>query len=152
MMHKKSWVAATVVALALGVAGCGGHGAGPASQGEPPVKLSNPDKAGVKTVTLSQEAADRLGIQIAKVGVYTPTANGARSELAVPYAAVVYDKAGATWTFVTEQPLTYLRKPVQVDHIDAETAYLANGPARGTAVVTTGSEELLGAEYQISGE
>jgi hypothetical protein len=47
---------------------------------------------------------------------------------------------------------TYERKPITVTEIDGTTALLSAGPAVGTAVVTVGAAELLGTEYDISGE
>jgi hypothetical protein len=45
-----------------------------------------------------------------------------------------------------------VREPVAVDHIAGDVAVLSAGPAVGALVVTEGSQELLGAEYDISGE
>jgi hypothetical protein len=64
----------------------------------------------------------------------------------------VYDSDGSTWTYATAAPRTYLREPIVVERIDGDAAILTRGPAVGTAVVVVGAPELLGAEYQISGE
>jgi|SRR4051794_763272 len=150
-MQKKHWATAAVVMLSLGAAGCGGAVSATADKAAPnAVQLGDPDSQGVRSVSLSDEAAKRLGIATQPVrAAHTPKA---AASVTIPYAALVYDQEGKTWTYVTMRPLTYLRAPVNVDHIDAGTAYLSRGPQAGSAVVTRGAVELLGAEYEISGE
>jgi hypothetical protein len=154
MKDKKGWFAATALVISLGLVGCGEvASAGSAPEGPAAAQLSEPDQNGVKAVTLSAQAAQRLGIASAPIrGVAYRSSHATQSKLIMPYAALVYDEDGKTWAYVITHPLTYVRQPVSVDHIDADEAYLAAGPATGTAVVTTGSEELLGAELEISGE
>jgi hypothetical protein len=155
MKYQKSWLAAAALVMSLGLGGCG-HAAteGSArSEGEAPVQLSEADQHGVKTVTLSEQAAQRLGLADATVRpVAAQSSLTGRPQLVMPYAALVYDQGGQTWAYLISQPLTYVRTAVTVDHIDGDAAYLSSGPDSGSAVVTTGSEELLGAEYEISGE
>jgi hypothetical protein len=64
----------------------------------------------------------------------------------------VYDTDGSTWTYVESAPRTFVRDRITVASIDGPTAVLASGPAPGAQVVTVGAPELLGAEYDISGE
>jgi hypothetical protein len=156
MKHKQSWFAATALVISLGVVGCG-QVTSPSSADALPqaVQLSAPDSSGVKTVTLSAEAAQRLGIATAPVRQARPQGSKAaanRAQLVIPYAALVYDDRGQTWAYVAPEALTFVRRAVSVDRIDGTQAYLSAGPQVGNAVVTTGSEELLGAEYEISGE
>ena len=70
----------------------------------------------------------------------------------MPYSAVVYDTDGSTWTYVNTAARVYQRKPITVTEIDGDIAQLSAGPPVGTAVVTVGAAELLGTEYNISGE
>ena len=70
----------------------------------------------------------------------------------MPYAGIVYDEQGGTWVYTPTGPNTYVRQRVKVDHIAGTVAVLSEGPAAGSEVVTEGSQELLGAEYEISGE
>jgi hypothetical protein len=100
--------------------------------------------SGLKQLTLSERAAQRLGVEVAEV------ANSGAS-LTVPYAAVIYDAQGKTWSYVNMAPLVYLREEIVVDRIDGDTAILSKGPAAGTPVVTTGSAELYGAETGVGG-
>ena len=45
-----------------------------------------------------------------------------------------------------------MRQPITVTVIRGDVALIAAGPAVGARVVTVGSAELLGTEYNISGE
>ena len=76
---------------------------------------------------------------------------GSGSALTVPYAAVIYDAKGATWSYVNTAPLVFLRSQITVDEIDGDTAVLSAGPSVGTSVVTTGAAELYGAEIGVGG-
>ena len=89
-------------------------------------------------VTLSADAAKRLGIR-------TTAADGN----VIPYAAVLYDPEGHTFTYTSPERLVFVRHPISVDHIDHGRAFLTNGPRSGTAVVTVGSQELFGTEYEV---
>jgi hypothetical protein len=71
--------------------------------------------------------------------------------MTIPYAAVVYDASGKTWTYVNETALTYKRAEITVSEIDGDTARITAGPPAGTAVVTTGAAELYGAEIGVGG-
>jgi hypothetical protein len=101
-------------------------------------------ESGLKQLTLSQKAAERLGVETAEVA-------GSGSALTVPYAAVIYDAQGATWSYVNTGPLVYLREEIKVERINGDTAILSAGPAAGTPVVTIGAAELYGAEIGVGG-
>lgn len=100
----------------------------------------------VARVILAQEAADRLGIETGTV----EAAHG--GQLAIPYAAVLYDPTGRTWTYTNPEPLTYVRAEITIDAIRQDTAYATTGPPVGTTVVTVGAEELLGTEFEVAEE
>jgi len=70
----------------------------------------------------------------------------------IPYSAVVYDNDGSTWAFVNTAPRTFIRQRITVGEIRGNAAMLSAGPTAGAAVVTVGAPELLGTEYDISGE
>ena len=100
-------------------------------------------------LTLTEEAARRLDIQTAPVqGVEL---NGTQQRI-IPYAAVLYDTQGATWTYTNSEPLVFVRHPIMVDHIEGDRAVLSDGPASGIAVVTVGAQELYGAELEFEEE
>jgi hypothetical protein len=140
--------AALLVASALLLSACG-HATLDAAPADSPVQVSPVPGSDLKSVALSEQSSARLGIRTAPVAPAATAAAGLRQ---VPYSAIVYDDQGATWTFVPTAPRTYVREPVAVDHIAGDVAVLSAGPAVGALVVTEGSQELLGAEYDISGE
>jgi hypothetical protein len=131
-------VAVAVVATAL--AACGGSSDGEGG-GEPatvePIKGTDRN-----AVTLTAQAAERLGIQTAQV-------RRLGSQTTVPYGAVVYNPDGSTFTYTSPKPRVYVRAPITVARIAGGEAILAKGPAVGTAVVTVGSQELYGSEYEV---
>ena len=97
-------------------------------------------------VVVTEQAAQRLGIQTAPVG--EEQVNGTQRTV-IPYAAVIYDLHGATWVYTSPQPLTYVRAPITIERIDGDRAILVDGPPVGTEVVTVGVAELYGTEYEV---
>ena len=95
---------------------------------------------GLNRITLSAEAARRIDVQ-------TAPATAENGSTVIPYAAVLYDPDGRTWTYTSSKPLVFIRKNITVDRIEADRAILTTGPAPGTAVVTVGADELWGVEY-----
>ena len=93
------------------------------------------------SITLTEPAADRIGIELATVPSPPP--------FSVAYSALLYDPNGETWVYTSPEPLTYVRAPVTVSAIDGEEMTLIQGPAPGTKIVTVGVAELYGAELGI---
>jgi preprotein translocase subunit SecF len=110
-----------------------------------PATLGSADAAGVKTVTFTDDAAQRVRLQT------SPVVAGRRG-VAVDYAALIYDKKGQSWVYTVPQPLTFVRRKVTVNRIVDNRAMLSEGPAPGVQVVTTGAAEVYGAELDISGK
>ena len=104
----------------------------------------------VSQVTLSEEAAGRLDIETATVA--SAGTAGGKGSTTIPYAAVLYDPAGDTWTYTNPDPLVFVRAPIDVIRIDGEQALLSSGPPPGTDVVIVGAAELLGTEYEVGEE
>lgn len=104
----------------------------------------HPDQPAI--VTLTEDAEKRIDLQTA--AVQDVDINGAKQKV-MPYAALLYDTNGETWTFTNAEPLTFVRQRIKVDHIDGDNAILAQGPAAGTKVVTVGAAELFGSEEGI---
>ena len=102
----------------------------------------------VAKVTLIPEAAERIDVQTTAVAA----ASGGRARMTIPYAAVLYDPAGDTWTYTSPETLVFVRAPIEVVRIDGDRAILSDGPAPGTEVVTVGAAELLGTEYEVGEE
>jgi hypothetical protein len=131
-------VAVAVAATAL--AACGGSSGG--EDGSEPATVEPIKGTDLNTVTLTAQAAKRLGIQTALVSEL-----GAQTT--VPYGAVVYNPDGSTFTYTSPKPRVYVRAPITVARIAGGEAILAKGPAVGTVVVTVGSQELYGSEYEV---
>lgn len=68
----------------------------------------------------------------------------------VPYAAVIYDVEGHAWVYTNPEPLVFLRASVTIDYIEDDLAYLTDGPAANTSVVTIGGAELYAAEVGLA--
>ena len=97
------------------------------------------------TITLSADAEKRLGIETAPV-----SEKGGRK--VVPYAAVSYTPNGGTYVYTSPADHTFVRKPISVRTVKKGEAILSQGPPAGTAVVTVGSAELFGTEYEFEPE
>jgi hypothetical protein len=61
----------------------------------------------------------------------------------------LYETNGDAFVYTNPEPLTFVRAPISVDYIEGELAVLLDGPPSGTAVVTVGAAELLGAEFGV---
>ena len=110
-----------------------------------PATLGPADAAGVKRVTFTEDAAQRVQLRT------SPVVAAGRS-VAVDYAALIYDKKGQSWVYTVPQPLTFVRSKVTVDRVEGNRATLSVGPAPGVQVVTTGAAEVYGAELDIGGK
>jgi hypothetical protein len=141
-MTRPRWIFVGLAVAALALGGCASK-----TTAEPAAEAITIEEIGdseLKTLTLSEKAAERLGVETAPVAA-------AGSGMTVPYAAIVYDADGKTWTYVNSEGLTYQRAAVTVDEIEGDVARLSDGPPEGTAVVTTGAAELYGAEIGVGG-
>jgi hypothetical protein len=126
-----------LVVLGLALSACGGS----SESAAPPEPAKVQELAGgAIRVTLTADAAKRIDIQ-------TAVAESDGGNTVIPYAAVLYDPNGETWTYTNPAPLVYLRADITVDRIEGERAILTRGPAPGSAVVTVGGTELWGVEY-----
>ena len=74
--------------------------------------------------------------------------NGAVRKI-VPASAIIYDASGRTWVYANPGPQVFVREPVDIAVMEAETAILDKGPPAGALVVKTGAFELYGAESAI---
>ena len=152
-MSMKHLAAAGLVAVAAAIlTGCGS--AAPAEV--PPATVTQIAGSQVARLQLTGQAIQRLGITTQPVRE-APAAKGkvlarAGARKVIPYSAVVYDTDGSTWTYVNTAARTYVRQPITIAAIRGNVAVLSAGPPVGTKVVTVGAAELLGTEYDISGE
>ena len=104
-----------------------------------PVTLEPIEGTDFQRVILTEKAAQRLDIKTTEV-----------SGISIPYAAVIYDTKGNTWIYTNPEPLTFVRAPIAIDHIEGEQAVLSEALDSGTTVVTLGVSELYGAETGVS--
>ncbi len=145
MSATRVFPSCSTLLLALGCA----IGAAPAWAGDDNHKKGSPslvekiNGSKLHKITLTQKAADRLGV---KTGVMTLASGGG---LAAPYAALVYDIYGDAWVYTNPSPLVYQREKVDVASISGGLASLKSGPAAGTTVVVVGAAELYGAESGV---
>jgi len=103
----------------------------------------------LKRVVLTAQAAGRIGI---KTGQIQPAQIGAKQQLAIPYAAVLYDANGGAWTYTNPEPLVFVRQRLNIDSIQGNLAGLSDGPPAGTTVVIVGATELYGTEVGVGGD
>jgi multidrug efflux pump subunit AcrA (membrane-fusion protein) len=143
-------LAGLAAAATLILAGCGGESS---PELPPPALVQAVAGSPVPQVKLTAPAVRRLGIATRPLLMAKVSLDGRSADhKVIPYSAVVYDTDGSTWTYVNTAAQTYIRQPVTVGAIDEDMAILTEGPAAGAAVVTVGAPELLGTEYNISGE
>lgn len=142
------WLAAgSLAASALALAACG---TAPAPELPSPAQVVPVAGSNIPRLELTHGAVQRLGIQTKPVAAAAAGTAGATE--VIPYPAVVYDTDGSSWTYVEIAADTYVRRPITVTVIRGDVALLSAGPPVGAQVVTVGSAELLGTEYNISGE
>ncbi|MEC5200566.1 hypothetical protein RCH21_002812 [Arthrobacter sp. PL16] len=146
MPWKRRLFGVLVIACLAGgpVAACGeAPEAAPAAAVQEAATLEEVEGQEVSRITLTEKAAERLGVTTGAV----ETVEG---KLQVPYSALIYDASGGTWVYTNPEPLVFIREPVAVERIEAPTVKLASGPQPGTKIVTVGAAELLGAELDTA--
>jgi len=148
-MTTKNLLACLAAAAGIALAGC----AAAAGQTDPPpASLRAIPGSPVKEVLLTAQAEQRLGIVTQPVRAAAGPSRGRGGREVILYSAVVYDNDGSTWTYVNTTGRTFVRQPIVINAIQGSEAVLDRGPAVGVPVVTVGAPELLGTEYDISGE
>jgi hypothetical protein len=163
MVSNRSGVICLAAGAAVTLAGCG---AAVSADAPPPAIVTPIGGSQVQRLQLTPRAIQRLGIATAPVravatsagtahrsaGTAHNSAGTARAREVIPYSAVVYDTDGSSWAYVNTAPRTYVREPIAIVSIQGSVALLSSGPPVGAGVVTVGAAELLGTEYDISGE
>jgi hypothetical protein len=149
------WMPLALVIVAALLGACRPSQA-PAEARNDAAKIESIDAPDLHRVRLSEQAARRLGIQTEVVReellarrtrAGEPDDRVARK--VIPYTAVIYDARGNAWTYVSPQPLTFVRALINVDYIEGNLAVLVDGPPTDTVVVTVGAPELFGAEFGV---
>jgi hypothetical protein len=141
------WLALTVILLSLLLSACGAEAIPEEEIG--PVSLELIPGTDLNRVTLTEKAAERLGLETVTVG--SQQVNG-KEKLVIPYAALLYDSSGQAWVYVNVEPLVFIREPITVDFINGNEVILSEGPDAGASVVTLGATELFGSEEEFEEE
>ncbi len=149
MKHHDRWMVALLFVACLPLAACKQTSETAAAEDASPAKVEHLQGADPTRVTLTEEAAKRLDIQTATI---RDMEIGGAQHKVIPYAAVLYDTEGNTWTYSSPSPLVFVRHKITVDRIEGEMAVLSDGPAAGTSVVTVGAQELYGSELEFEEE
>jgi multidrug efflux pump subunit AcrA (membrane-fusion protein) len=151
--RRRAAAVALAAAICLAAAGCSRADTAEEAEGaSDAVTLEPVAGTELSKVILTPEAVERLGIRTGQVRVERVArrrGTAAASRKVVPHAAVLYDEHGDTWAFTSPEPLTFVRRRIEVDRIEGGRAVLKDGPAAGTTVVTVGAAELLGAELGV---
>ncbi|NKE61273.1 hypothetical protein FXN61_32700 [Lentzea sp. PSKA42] len=144
-MSSQRWAAAALIVLGLGAAGCTATPAASDVPQEKPAKVESIQGKSVKSVTLTEQAVKRVGVE-------TTTVATADTGTVVPYQAVLYTPDGNTWVYAVTGPRQYAREQVTIANVGGNAgtdAFLSAGPAAGTTIVKTGLIELYGAELGV---
>lgn len=144
MKHINALIVLVLLSTSLMLTACGAQEVPP--EEEPgPVTLDPIAGTDLNRLTLTEKAAERLGVEtvpvVAKEG-----------KVIVPYAALLYDPSGQAWVYVNVEPLVFVRQTVTVDDISGDEAILSEGPEVGDKVVTMGATELFGSESEFEEE
>jgi hypothetical protein len=107
-----------------------------------PYKVEGPEDAAIKRVVMEDATAALLPVR-------TTTVKREGGRKVVPHNAVIYNPDGGSFVYTRPKAENYVRAPIEIVRVSGDTAVLADGPAVGTEIVTTGSAELLATEYEI---
>ena len=141
MLNGRRWMTGLLIIAGLLLSACAAVAEEEETLQEP-ATLEPIEGSDVSRVTLTEEAAVRLDIEVNPV-------LGTGSVTTIPYAAVFYTATGDTWTYTNPEPLTFVREPIVVDHIRGDRVFLSDGPPPGMDVVTQGAAELYGTETGV---
>jgi hypothetical protein len=110
--------------------------------GYEPATVETIEGSDVARVTLTEDAAGRIGLDTTSVT--------SRGELAVvPESAVWVDSNGDEWVYTNPETLVFVRVQVKVDRYEEGSALLREGPSPGTEVASVGVPQLIGSEFGI---
>ena len=137
MKHINRWLIIMLVIVGLSLSACGPSSTAPTKI--EPATLEEIEGSDLKQVTLTEKAAERIGLETVPVQGMT-----------VPYAAVIYDIEGNTWVYTNPAPLTFVRAPIEIDYIDGDQAFLVQALETEDPIVTVGVIEIYGAETGVS--
>ena len=108
-----------------------------------PAKIEPIKGTDVHRVIFTPDGAKRVGLKTAAI-------RQEGQETVMPYGAIIYDHEGNSYAYTVPEPLTFVRQEVKVDSIDGNNVVLSDGPPTGTKVVTVGTAEVYGTEFEIA--
>jgi hypothetical protein len=141
MFRQSRSVALAVVAGALALTGCT-QVEEFESTNEPTSVTPIKGQDDIQQVTFTADAARRVDLT-------TDTVRASGRRTWIPYAALIYNEEGRTYTYVSRKPLVFVRVLIGIDHIAHGRVVLRSGPPTGTRVVTTGAAEVYSAEFGV---
>ena len=148
MKHINRWTIILLVFAGLLLSACAPASTA-AEEETKPVRLEPIEGTDLNHVILTAEAAERLDIQTVSV---SEAAISGTQRTVIPYDAVLYEPSGATWVYVSIEPLVFVRQLIVIDYIEGDQAILLEGPDSGSMVVTLGAAELYGSESEFEEE
>ena len=113
-----------------------------AAGGSEPAHVEPISGSALSRVTLTESAAERLGLETAPI-----RSRGGRK--IAPYSAILYDAQGKTWVYTSRARLTFVRARVEIAAIRGDEALLSSGPPVGTEVASVAAAELYGTEFEV---
>jgi hypothetical protein len=135
-----------LIAAGLSLSACGEASTGydyETASHHDPAKLEPIKGTDVQRVIFDAVAAKRVDLQTA------PILQNGEGKI-MPYDALILDPEGNTYAYTAPEPLTYVRKEVEVDRVDGDSVVLSDGPPAGTKVVTVGAAEVYGTEFEVA--
>ena len=143
MKNINRWTVAVLIIACLLIWACKGNG--DEHEFEHPSDVEEIEGSDLSSVTLTEKAIERIGLQTATVIEmrHSPIRK------VVPYSAIIYDPQGQTWVYISPKPRTFVRYKIDVDYIEGNNVILNEGPPVGTVIATVGVAELYGTEFEI---
>ena len=148
MTRRTRWVALGLMLAIPQLSGCQKQSA-TKTEHEHPAQVEKIDGSAMSRLTLSEAAMKRLDLQTGKVTEAPSPRKKEAPQRAVPYGALIYDPQGKTWVYTSPKPRTFVRQNIEVDYIEGNLVFLAEGPPTGTEVATVGVAELYGTEFKV---
>src|SRR5439155_11853361 len=118
------------VVASLALTACAGSSTAPAPK-TVAANAENIEGSDLKRVTLSDKAAQRLGIQTVPV---REELIGGVIRRVIPYAAVLYAAKGDAWAYTNPEALAFIRHALTIESIAGDVVVLSDGPPVGTLV------------------
>ncbi len=143
MKRNNRWIIGFLVLAVLQFWSCQKEDRSP--QFIPPSEVEEIKGSNFSTVTLTERAMERIGIQTATVGEMSQSP----LRKVIPYSALLYGPEGQTWVYISPQPRVFVRYVVDVDYIKGDTVFLNDGPPVGTVIASVGVAILYGTEFEM---